>query len=46
MSSSSEIEVYKDHVVVFGQIIKRPQRVVPSDWMQYWEKAQKGERVS
>jgi hypothetical protein len=34
---SSEIDVYMDYVVAFGQRIERPSRMARSQWIKYWE---------
>lgn len=39
-----EIEIYHDRVVVFGQVMTRPPRMAPSQWMLYWENLKKEER--
>ena len=32
----NEIEIYMDHVIVFGQIVKRPDRVSREQWIIFW----------
>jgi hypothetical protein len=36
-------DIRPDRVVIFGQVVTRPSRMSPSQWMAYWEKLRKGE---
>lgn len=35
------IVVAKDHVVISGQVVQRPESMAPSQWLDYWERAAK-----
>lgn len=44
MNPDTEVVIYRDHVVVFGQRINRPSRVSVMQWLQLWESLKHQER--
>jgi hypothetical protein len=38
MNPATEIVIYKDWAQVFGQQVRRPDRVSIKQWMDFWEK--------
>lgn len=36
----TDLEIYMDHVILFGQRIDRPSRMARSVWMRFWEERQ------
>ena len=39
MTYTDAIEIYMDHVVVFGQRVDRPDSQPRSQWLYFWEQA-------
>jgi hypothetical protein len=37
MPIALEVDVYYDHVMIFGQRVNRPSRISVSQWFEIWE---------
>lgn len=41
-----EIIIDRDYVIIEGEMVRRPQRIAPSAWLEFWEKAIDKEKES
>lgn len=37
-----EIDIYKDYVTICNQVVRRPARISPSQWIDHWERIKEG----